>query len=277
MYIKKLLFLFLIVGIMSLFASCFSQKKDTAPDGTRTYINYIDSGSRIAVEEGDAFDVVAREILKAKETLYYPTVGAMLESLHSGNIDAALLSNGSSRLIMNSGLYPDFEYLVIPEDVYINRAAPVFHTEELRDKYNEWFAGAAADGTWQEIVNRWIGAPLPKREDIPQFELTGENGVLKMCDTGSYAPLTYFDDDGNLAGFNVDMMSRFAQYMGMSLEIDVIPYDEIAGYVASGKADMSACTLAITAERAESMIFGEPSTITQAVLIVTKKLKNTLN
>ena|GEM_PF-1250659 len=235
----------------------------------RAYADYIGIGTKIAVEAGDVFDVVSRDVFKT-EAKEYPTVEDMLEALLSGEVDAALLSNGSSRLIMDSGDYPDFEYLLVPEDVYINRAAPVFHTEELRDKYNEWFTGMSAKGTWQEIVDRWIGAPLPKQEDIPQFDLSGENGVLKMCDTGSYAPLTYFDDNGKLAGFNVDMMSRFAQHMGMSLEIEVVPYAEIADYVASGKADMSACTLAMTDERTVNIIFGKPSTITQAVLIVKK-------
>ncbi|MCL1789473.1 MAG: transporter substrate-binding domain-containing protein [Oscillospiraceae bacterium] len=237
---------------------------------TLAYSDYIGNNTRIAVESGDAFGIVARNVFKSDNVQELPTVEDMLEALLSGEVDAALLSDGSSRFIMDSGNYPDFEYLTIPEEVYINRAAPVFHTEELRDKYNEWFTEIAADGTWQEITDRWIGVPLPKQEEIPQFEFTGENGVLKMCDTGSYAPLTYFDDNGNLTGFNVDMMSRFAQYMGMTLEIEVIPYEDVAEYVASGAAEMSACTLALTDERADSMIFGKPSTITQAVLIVKK-------
>gem|GEM_PF-463696 len=269
---RKLHSLTILLITVLLLASCTKSPETavSAVSAARTYADYIGNGTKIAVEAGDAFGIVARDVFKAEDVRELPTVEDMLSALLAGDVNAALLSNGSSRLIMDSGDYPDFEYLIVPEDVYINRAAPVFYTKELRDKYNEWFAGVAADGTWKEIVDRWIGAPLPKQEDIPQFELSGENGVLRMCDTGSYAPLTYFDDNGKLAGFNVDMMSRFAEYMGMTLEIEIVPYEEIADYVASGKADMSACTLALTDERAKSMIFGEPSTITQAVLIVKK-------
>jgi len=209
-------------------------------------------------------------VFGTNEVAEYSTTADMLVNLQMGNVDALLLSDGFSTQLRNSGQYPDLEYFVIPQEVYVNRAGPVFHTQTLCDQYNEWFAGIKEDGTWQQIVNRWIGVPLPKEEDIPQFELTGKKGTLKMCDTGTYPPLTYYNDNGKLVGFNMDMMSRFAIHMGMKIEMATMDYHEIIPYVTSGKADMSACTLAITEDRQYDVIFGEPSAITQAVLIVRK-------
>jgi len=194
----------------------------------------------------------------------------MLEALSTGKVDAALLSHSYIRQLADSGMYTDVEYLWLPKDVYVNEAAPIFNTEALRDRYNEWFGTIVKDGTWQSIVDFWIGAPLPGQEDIPVFEFTGENGTLRMCDTGNYPPLIYFDANNEPAGFDVDIMSRFAIHMGMKLEITMMAYDAIVPYVVTGKADMSACTLTLTDEREEGIIFGEPSVITQAVLIIPK-------
>jgi len=269
---KRLLVLTLVAIVLTItLFTAYNPKKQTVQTNQKTYADYINTNVRIGVEAGDAYGIVARNVFGTNNVAEYTTTADMLVNLQMGNVDALLLSDGFSAQLKDSGQYPDLEYLVIPQEVYVNRAAPVFHTEKLRDQYNEWFEGIKADGTWQQIVNRWIGVSLPKSEDIPQFEFTGKKGTLKMCDTGTYPPLTYYNDNGKLVGFNMDMVSRFAIYMGMKIEMTTMDYHEIVPYVTSGKADMSACTIAMTDDRQSGVIFGEPSTITQAVLIVRKR------
>jgi len=263
----------LFVGVLlafSFFAACSSNKEEQALGRARTYADYINTGKRIAVQAGDVYGKIAQDIFKAKDAPEYLTVADMLESLRMGKIDAALLSHSYIRQLVDSGSYPNVDYLWVPEDVYVNKAGPVFYTTGLRDKYNEWFRGIAANGTWDKILDRWIGAPLPAQKDIPKFKFTGENGTLRVCDTGNYPPLIYFDANNEPAGFDVEMISLFAQHMGMKPEFTMMAYEAIGPYVVSGKADMSSATLTITDERKKGMIFGEPSVITQAVLIVPK-------
>jgi len=261
--VKRMIILMAALMLALIFASCSGSE--------RTYEDFIDTGAIIAFELGDIYDDLARNLFKAKSVREYSNVESMLESLNVGSIDAVLVGSGYVRQLINSGLYPDFEYFWIPEDIFVNKAAPVFHTEELRDKYNEWFAGIAGDGTWGEVVGRWINLPLPDTADIPRFEFTGENGTLRICDTGNYPPLSYYDGEGILVGFDMDMASRFAQYMGMDVEVIIIDYGSIVEYVSSGRADMSAATFAVTGEREQDIIFGEPSVIHHAVLIARKR------
>ena len=268
---KTIAFSLLAMLTVSLFTAYAAQKDETTQTGSRTYADYIDAGMRITAQAGDVYPGVALDFFKAKEVLEYSTVPDMLEALQTGRVDAALLSDGYVKRLIHDGEYPDFEYLWVPKDVYVNEAGPVFHTTELRDKYNEWFSGIAADGTWQKIVDRWIGVPLPEIKDIPQFEFTGENGILRVVDTGNYPPLIYFDENGEPAGFDVEIVSLFARHMGMKPEFTMMPYEETFEFVRSGQADMSACTYTITDEREEYRIFGYPSVITQAVLVVPKK------
>ena len=161
---KTLVYLLLVMVSVFFITACFSKEKKQPQK--QTYTDFIDTGARIAVEAGDVYGDLARNIFKAREAPEYTTVTNMLEDLRTGRVDAVLLSHGFSRQLQDSGTYPDFNYLLVPEYIYINKAGPIFHTEELRDQYNEWFIGLAADGTWQEIVDRWIGVPLFESEDM---------------------------------------------------------------------------------------------------------------
>jgi polar amino acid transport system substrate-binding protein len=249
----------MVLVFVLLFAAC---------SGARTYKDFIDSGKRIAVESGDIYGDLSRNFFMAR-TQEHSSTENMIDALRMGYVDAILISNGFVRQLQKSGLYDDFRYIEVPEYVFINRAAHIFHTEELRDKYNEWFAGIVEDGTFEEILNRWLGGELPAFDDIPTFELTGENGTLRVCDTGNYPPLSYYDE-GVLVGFDMEMAQRFAKYLGMDLNVSIVEYDEIQDYITSGRFDMSAATKAVTDERMETIIFGEPSVITEAVLIIKK-------
>ena len=254
--------------------SCTSEREQSLPvsqmlqRSTGTYTDYIGIGARIAVQAGGVYGDVARNVFQSSSTPEYVGIADMLEALRMGRVDAALLGHSYIRQLVDSGMYPDFDYLWVPREVYVNESASIFYSEELRDIYNEWFRGIAADGLWEEIVDRWIGVALPAQEDIPRFELTGTNGTLRVADTGNYPPLIYLDAYGEPVGFDVEMVSRFAQHLGMNVEFTMMTYESIIPHVLSGRADMSGATLDVTAERSESVLFGDPIVITQAVLIV---------
>lgn len=264
---KTTAILFIMIILASLSTACSSIKEETPQSGALTYADFIDAGKRFAVQTGDVYGSVATDVFKA-QAQEYNSPADMLEVLRAGRIDAVLIDGSYVKPLTDSGSYPDVDFIWIPKDVFANESAHVFHTVELRDKYNEWLTEIQADGTLDEIIGRWIGVPLPKDEDIPRFELTGENGTLTVCDTGNYPPFTYYDGSGQPVGFDYEMMSRFAQHLGMKLEITMMSYDAVLPSIISGKADMSACVYTITDERDESVIFGDPCIVSQGVLAV---------
>ena len=261
------------VLLASLLAACGTQNTAAPEARTGSYADFVGSGARFAVEAGDVFGEAAQDIFGAAEAdiTLYPSMADMLEAVRTGRVDGALLGHSYVRQLQDSGMYPDFEYLWVPKEVYVNEAAPIFYTEELRDIYNEWFRTPEAQAQWEEALDRWIGVPLPAEEDIPRFEFTGENGVLTAANTGDYPPLVYFDSSGEIVGFEIEMISLFAQHLGKKLEVPTMAYEGILPYVLSGKADMSSCGISITDERMEGVFFGDPLTVVQAVLIVRKE------
>ena len=263
---KAMVILLLAALGVSLFTACSSQKDEPPQEGA--YADF--AGKRIGVQTGEIYYLVANDILNAGEVPEYTLITDLLESLYLGRLDAVLTDSSYIQPLIDSGAYPDFDYIWIPKEVFTNESSVVFHTEELRDQFNAWLAGIIADGTMAEIQERWLGSSLPKDEDVPKFESSGENGVLRICDTGNFPPFTYFDANGQPTGLDYEVASRFAQHMGMTLDITMMAFEAIGPYVISGKADMSACYLTITEDRGRSMIFGDPVVSTQGVLIVPK-------
>lgn len=260
--------LLLLILFVSLFASC-TPKDDVQPQtGQRTYADF--TGKTIGVQTGENYNTVARDLLGAGSVPEYISIADLLESLRAGRIDACLTDSSYIQPLIDSGAYPEFEYIWVPNEVYVNKSASIFYTKELCDTYNEWLAGIIADGTMAEIQKRWLGESLPSEDDVPKFESSGENGVLRVCDTGTFPPFTYFDSKNQPTGMDYEVISRFAQHLGMTLDTTMMEYGAIGPYVISGKADMSACYLTVTEEREQSMIFGDPVTSTQGVLIVSK-------
>jgi ABC-type amino acid transport substrate-binding protein len=257
----------LTVTAALLFAGCGSDKANNS-GGQLAYEDYINTGKRIAVQTGDVYGHVAREIFGASEVPEYTSMPNVLEELRRGRVDAAITNASYIKQMEDAGAMANFRYFLIPKEDYKVESGLIFHTAGLRDKFNEWLKIVTDDGTLGQMINRWIGVTLPKEEDVPQFQLTATNGTLRLCDTGNYPPFTYFDSKNRPTGFNVEFTSRFAQHLGMDTKFTMMDYDGLALHVASGKSDMSGSLLTITDERKDGMVFSDPVIVTQAVLIV---------
>ena len=262
---RALLCVFLLFGVI------FALGSTETCAGQRSYEDFVGKGLHFGVEAGDIYADVARDIFSAGQVSEFTNTVDKLAALSMGRLDGVLMGEMYVRHLQDTGIYPQFEYIWLPEDVHIRYAGHVFHTSELRGTFNEWFETAAVpEGIWEEVTDRWLRGSLPAEEDVPRFNLTGENGVLRVPDTGNYPPMSYLDSRGDVIGFNVDLISRFAEYLGKSLDITLMAYDGIIPFVLSGRADMSAVTMTISDERGESVLFSHPTVITQTVLIVNR-------
>ena len=242
-----------------------SKKDFTQAD---SYADFIDAKARIGSEEGEIYAQVAKDLFRASDTPQFTTVDDALDALLAGDIDAVMASGGFARQLLRSDRGADFKYIAVPGDIFINESGPIFATQELRDEYNQWYEDISKNGTWDKVVSRWLHGNPPTGDSIPNIELSGENGTLKVADTGNYPPLSYLGENGEIIGFDIEMASLFAQHMGMDLKVTQMDYEDIIPLVTSGDVDMSACTYSLVAQRDEDLIFGKPSVFSQAVLII---------
>lgn len=93
-------------------------------------------------------------------------------------------------------------------------------------------------------------------ERTDSLERVLRRGELVVA-TRNSATSHYIGPDGEPAGFEYELARRFADYLGVSLEVsEISSYDEVLPAVSQGAADLAAAGLAITPERTELVDFG---------------------
>tara|TARA_B100000579_G_C22835540_1_gene858515 strand:+ start:641 stop:2644 length:2004 start_codon:yes stop_codon:yes gene_type:complete len=84
------------------------------------------------------------------------------------------------------------------------------------------------------------------------------DGELTVCTDAPYEPFEYQDEEGNWAGFDMDIMRDISGRMGVDLSVKVVPFDGIWLLPAAGECDVVASAMTITEERAKSALFTDP-------------------
>lgn len=82
--------------------------------------------------------------------------------------------------------------------------------------------------------------------------------VLKVATTGVSFPGSYKDDDGNLTGFDVEVIKAVADKIGYDVDFTTTSFDGLFGLLTSHKVDVIASSIAITDEREETYDFSTP-------------------
>jgi polar amino acid transport system substrate-binding protein len=256
--------IFLTVNGSPLHASGGSEARLAVLDKPKTLEDYV--GAKIVVELGDTLDMALTQI-GAGEIVTYATQADMLAALDAGKVDAIALPNTTLPQVKSLTDY-NLDFLEIPEDYFRQDLSPIFHDTALRDQYNEWLAVIKADGTLDRMSDFWFDrVGLPDDEDIPHQNLEPVNGTLTVCDTGDFPPLVYVSDNGKINGYDMDMVERFAKYLGMDLNVVTMGYDAVGPYIIGGRADMSGCLMTKTPDREKTMIFGDTILTSHGYLI----------
>lgn len=82
--------------------------------------------------------------------------------------------------------------------------------------------------------------------------------VLKVATTGVSFPGSYKDDDGNLTGFDVEVIKAVADKIGYDVDFTTTSFDGLFGLLTSHKVDVIASSIAITDERKKTYDFSTP-------------------
>ena len=89
---------------------------------------------------------------------------------------------------------------------------------------------------------------------------TLNEGALQVCSDVPYPPFEYYDGDGNVVGFDIDIASAIAGALDLELEIIESSWDGIESGVAlnAEDCDLAISGMTITEERSGNMLFSDP-------------------
>lgn len=91
-------------------------------------------------------------------------------------------------------------------------------------------------------------------------EMLNNAGTLQVCSDVPYPPYEYYDAEGEVVGFDIDIAEAIAESLDVELEIVQTGFEGIQSGVAldSNTCDLAISGMTITEERAGNMLFSEP-------------------
>jgi polar amino acid transport system substrate-binding protein len=90
------------------------------------------------------------------------------------------------------------------------------------------------------------------------YEKIQSSGEMTFAMTGAYPPFNFIDDNGDLAGFDIDIANAVAEEMGVKAAPITTAWDGILGGLTSKRFDTIIGSMAITEARLEKVNFTNP-------------------
>ncbi|HEY8348128.1 MAG TPA: transporter substrate-binding domain-containing protein [Symbiobacteriaceae bacterium] len=117
------------------------------------------------------------------------------------------------------------------------------------------------------------GASQPSASDTPTLDRIKKEGKLVIGTSPDYPPFETLDENNNVVGFDIDVMQKVAERLGVELEIVQMDFNSLIEALKAGKFDIMAAGVTITDERKEVVDFSDPY-IGGTDAVVARKDKN---
>lgn len=123
---------------------------------------------------------------------------------------------------------------------------------------------------WKKIASSFLIATLVSTYLIGCSNEKENENVLRVGMDLSFAPFSYLDDDGNVAGFEPLVAEAFGEYLGMEVEIVNTDFSMLIPALETGDVDILIADMSKTDERAEKADFSIPYRYTYTLALVNK-------
>jgi len=245
-----------LLGALAL-ALCLMSGCGAQNSGAVTSLAQLGEPGRKIGVPGDLpeFDMLKRDYPEA-EVVAYDDYPLAYEAVRSGRLDAFF----NNQRLMEAAIDNGTSGVRLLEETYHKNIAavgisPVSKIPALQEQINEFLAELRADGTLDEMYDRWIIRGEDVMPDIPVPERSELR--LRVGTTGIVMPFTYYVGT-ELSGFDIELARRFAARLGAELEFKIYDYGGIVPAAQSGDVDCIMANLYVTEERAESLPFSDP-------------------
>ena len=208
------------------------------------------NGKNIGVQTAVLYEELILDRVPDSTIQYYTMPNDMILALQSGKVDAYLIEAVSYGVQKKN--HPELTVLEEPAG-YINATCIIGNNERqdrLLSELNAFIAESHENGMLDELYDYWIADFDPVNDTCDITGFTGENGIISVAVEGGYEPFSFISN-GNISGFDVDFICRFARAYGYTPEFYEVPFEAIAPGVESGKYDIG-MNIVVSAERNET-------------------------
>lgn len=208
------------------------------------------NGHDIGVQTAVLYEELIQDRVPDTTFQYYTMPNDMILALQSGKVDAYLIEEVSYGVQKKN--HPELTVLEEPAG-YINATCIIGENERqdrLLSELNAFIAESRENGVLDELYDYWITDFDPVNDTCDTTGFTGENGTIAVAVEGGYEPFSFISN-GQISGFDVDFICRFARAYGYTPVFYEVPFEAIAPGVESGRYDIG-MNIVVSAERNET-------------------------
>ncbi len=222
-----------------------SQKIIVKADSTVATFAELD-GLKIGVQMGTTGDLYVTENLPGAAVERYNKALDAVIDLVAGRLDAVVTDAEPAKVY--AAPYEELKILDenVSEEMYGIAAA--LGNEELIAQVDVALNAIIEAGYYDALYKMWFG----------EEEAEEEVKKIVVGTNAEFAPFEYFDENGDIAGFDADLMEMIMAALGYEYEIISIDFDALLPALASGRIDLAISGMTITEERLENALFSTP-------------------
>ena len=234
----------ILLGCVQKTSQSITSLKQLAAPGTK-----IGTGSDLLEWEMLQKDYPQAKVLAYSEN----TLG--FRDVADGRIDAYVYPRREMELAILSGLSG---VRVLEESYNTDRISvgisPVSDIPDLEQKINAFLAELRANGTLDDMYDRWVVRFNQTMPEIPAPENPSLH--LRVGTTGTVVPYSYYVGT-QLNGYDIELAYRFAAWLNADLEFKMYDFSGIIAAAQTGDVDCIMSDLIYTPEKAESISFSD--------------------
>ena len=220
-------------------------------------------GKKIGVQIGTTGMTYAEGVEGATVEKYNKGADA-IEALKQGKIDAVLIDASPAKYFVSKN--SDIVALDDPFAVEEYACAVKKGNDELTQQINDALSQLRENGTLNLIEQNWLVDAEYGKHPYESPEGITYSGRLVMATNAEFPPYE-LKEEGEIVGFDVDMMRAVCDIIGKELVIDDMAFDSVIAAVDSGKADVGVAGMTVTEDRLKNVNFSDSYTEASQVII----------
>ena len=220
-------------------------------------------GKTIGVQIGTTGMTYAEGVEGATVEKYNKGADAV-EALKQGKIDAVLIDASPAKYFVSKN--SDIVALDDPFAVEEYACAVKKGNDELTQQINDALSQLRENGTLNLIEQNWLVDAEYGKHPYESPEGITYSGKLVMATNAEFPPYE-LKEEGEIVGFDVDMMRAVCDILGKELVIDDMAFDSVIAAVDSGKADVGVAGMTVTEDRLKNVNFSDSYTEASQVII----------
>ncbi|MBQ6324726.1 MAG: transporter substrate-binding domain-containing protein [Clostridia bacterium] len=214
------------------------------------------NGVKVGTELGCAAELTIRQELPEATLEQYNDKNLGYVDVANGRLDAFIFERMQMQKAIKAGvngvrLLDENMGDVVKVAVGVS---PVSGIPDLKGKINQFIAELRADGTLDEMFERWA---IDGNEEMPKIDLPGRPELHLIVGTSGIVPPYSYYVGTTLNGYDIELAYRLAAWLNADLEFKVYDYGAIVPAALSGDVDCIIANLNVTPERAEALPFSD--------------------